>query len=109
MCGLWGVVGAPVSPAAAAAATAALRHRGPDDHARAGAGELTPGSTRLSLLDLQNGRQPLEDADGQVVAACNGEIYNFRDLRADLEARGHRFRTSCDAEVLPALYLEHGD
>lgn len=110
MCGIWGVAGAPVHEGQARAATASLRHRGPDDEAlfRDGA-DLTLGFARLSILDLSGGRQPLSDPSGRVTVACNGEIYNFRELRRDLEAKGHRFRTGSDAEVLPALYLEHGE
>lgn len=108
MCGLWGVAGAPVDPGQAAAATASLRHRGPDDEALFRDGDVTLGFARLSILDLAHGRQPLSDPGGRVTVVCNGEIYNFRELRRELEARGHRFRTGSDAEVLPALYLEHG-
>jgi asparagine synthase (glutamine-hydrolysing) len=85
-----------------------LRHRGPDDtgiHLGPGIGF---GFRRLAIIDLVSGNQPLSNEDGQVVSVMNGEIYNFRALRAELEAAGHQFRTQGDGEVLPHLYEEHG-
>ena len=63
---------------------------------------------RLSIIDVEGGLQPLRSEDGRVVAVCNGEIYNYRALRADLEARGHRFATGSDCEVIVHAYEEHG-
>lgn len=85
-----------------------LRHRGPDDDGEFLAPGIAFGFTRLSIVDLATGNQPHGNEDGDVVSICNGEIYNHRELRRALEARGHRFRSRCDVEVLVHLYEEHG-
>ncbi len=83
-------------------------HRGPDDLGLYDGGEAILAMRRLSIIDLAGGHQPIGNEDGTVWIVCNGEIYNFRELRAELEARGHRFRSRSDAEVLVHLYEEHG-
>src|SRR5581483_4127091 len=88
--------------------TRQLVHRGPDSDGFFLEGGLGLGFRRLSIIDLQSGNQPMASADGALVLVCNGEIYNYRELRTRLEARGHRFATSCDVEVLLYLYREHG-
>ena len=88
--------------------TRQLIHRGPDSEGFYLEDSLGLGFRRLSIIDLASGDQPMKSADGTLVLVCNGEIYNYRDLRASLEARGHRFSTSCDVEVLLYLYREHG-
>src|SRR5437763_1522953 len=85
-----------------------LAHRGPDGDGAAIAGHAALGCRRLAIIDVAGGAQPLRNETGDVIAVCNGEIYNRAALRAALEARGHRFRTRSDAEVLPHLYEEHG-
>lgn len=112
MCGIVGIF-RPVGGGEAArqrleAMTETLRHRGPDDAGYYFDRDLALGFRRLSVVDLMTGNQPMWSADGTVVAICNGEIYNHRDLRLELETRGHVFRTSSDIEVLPALYREYG-
>src|SRR5262245_63155056 len=87
---------------------ATLAHRGPDGDGNAVAGRAGLGCRRLAIIDVAGGAQPLADESGSILAVCNGEIYNHAALRRDLEARGHRFRTRSDAEVLPHLYEEHG-
>jgi asparagine synthase (glutamine-hydrolysing) len=88
----------------------ALRHRGPDASASKTWPEATLLHTRLRIIDLSpTGDQPMSNEDGTVWTIFNGEIYNHRELQAELEKRGHRFRGRSDTEVLPHLYEEHGD
>ncbi|HEX5739996.1 MAG TPA: asparagine synthetase B, partial [Pilimelia sp.] len=112
MCGIAGVAtgrdAAPVDRRRLRAMAATLAHRGPDDsglHAGDGAGLV---SRRLAVLDPAHGRQPFSDHSGDVRAVLNGEIYNHRQLRAELTGRGCRFRSACDAEVVPHLYAAYG-
>ena len=86
----------------------ALRHRGPDGDALRRIGPLTLAHTRLAIIDVRGGDQPLESEDGRVTVVVNGEIYNHLELRADLERRGHRFATHSDSEVVLHGYEEHG-
>lgn len=113
MCGICGVAG--VDPERPPLATPQLRammdvvaHRGPDDEGIHIAPGVALGFRRLSIIDLATGAQPLANEDGGVTTIFNGEIYNFRELRADLAARGHRFETSGDAETIVHLYEELG-
>lgn len=85
-----------------------LQHRGPDDHYQVSGPRFTLGATRLAIVDLEGGRQPLSNEASNVWAAQNGEIYNFPELRPELEQSGHLFRTSTDTEVIPHLYEEDG-
>lgn len=112
MCGIVGHLrhapGPPVASDLIVRMADTLRHRGPDDDGFFSDEAVSLGFRRLSIVDLAAGRQPMFAADGRVVGICNGEIYNYADLRADLEARGHRFKTRCDTEVIPALFAEYG-
>ena len=83
-------------------------HRGPDDEGYFFSGPLGLGFRRLSIIDLSGGHQPMSDADETVWVVFNGEIYNFKELRADLERRGHQFRTSSDTEVIVHGYKQWG-
>lgn len=114
MCGICGVIAltddARVAPDDLAPMTAALTHRGPDDDGvyiepdrRCGLG-----FRRLSIIDVSGGHQPLANEDQSVWAIFNGEIYNYKELREELRARGHRFATNADSEVVVHLYEEHG-
>ncbi len=112
MCGIVGLVGHPGAAAPSAATLRAMcdsiLHRGPDDQGSHIAGPVALGMRRLSIIDVAGGHQPVFNEDGSVYTVFNGEIYNYRDLRAELEARGHRFATSSDTEVIVHLWEEHG-
>ena len=88
---------------------AAITHRGPDDEGIYRDDQAMLGMRRLSIIDLAGGHQPVHNEDGSVQAVFNGEIYNFRELRGELEARGHRFYTRSDTEVIVHGYEEWGD
>ncbi|MFQ5688805.1 MAG: asparagine synthase (glutamine-hydrolyzing) [Gemmatimonadota bacterium] len=109
MCGLAGIVDPRgVDGAAVARMAEALAHRGPDDatvHLEPGFGV---GFRRLSVIDLETGAQPLANEDGSIRVVCNGEIYNYMELRDRLLEAGHRFRSRSDTEVLVHLYEERG-
>lgn len=85
-----------------------LTHRGPDDAACHTEPGVLLGFVRLSILDLETGMQPMQNEDGTITAVCNGEIYNYRELRAELREKGHCFHTECDIEVITHLYEEYG-
>jgi len=113
VCGIAGYLGAEHRGLGESMA-ALLRHRGPDDAGEVilpsrGGGVCSLAHQRLSVIDIPGGHQPLTNEDGTVHLIFNGEIYNFRQLRAELESRGHRFATRSDTEVIVHLYEEHGD
>ncbi|HEY8517992.1 MAG TPA: asparagine synthase (glutamine-hydrolyzing) [Candidatus Binatia bacterium] len=85
-----------------------ITHRGPDDQGFLVDGPLAMGMRRLSIIDLGGGQQPISNEDGKVSVVFNGEIYNYRELRKDLEQRGHRFKTNSDTETIVHLYEEYG-
>jgi asparagine synthase (glutamine-hydrolysing) len=89
--------------------TDVIRHRGPDADGFFVDGTVALGHRRLSIIDLAGGHQPMGAADGRVQIAFNGEIYNFRELRRELEQRGHAFSTSSDTEVILQAYLAWGE
>ena len=113
MCGIAGIIYAdrqrPVDPAILKAMGDSIAHRGPD----AEGFWIEPGvglvHRRLSIIDLEGGKQPLGNEDGSIQVVFNGEIYNFLSLRRELELRGHRFQTHSDTEILVHLYEEMGD
>lgn len=111
MCGIAGFLAHPTPADPGRVLTAmcdAIRHRGPDDfgwHAERGCGI---GMRRLSIIDVAGGHQPIANEDGSVWIVFNGEIYQYRHLREELEAKGHRFRTHTDTETILHLYEEKG-
>jgi asparagine synthase (glutamine-hydrolysing) len=112
MCGIYGIInldGRPAGNASLAGMGRVTVHRGPDDEGSHIDGPCAIGMRRLSIIDLAGGHQPLSSMDERIWLVCNGEIYNFRELRRELEARGHRFKTGSDCEVIIGLYLEYGD
>jgi asparagine synthase (glutamine-hydrolysing) len=111
MCGIAGIValrGAAASQADVARMCDAMVHRGPDDAGYLVDGQVALGVRRLSIIDVAGGHQPIFNEDESVAVVYNGEIYNFRELRAWLEARGHRFRTASDTEVIVHLWEQVG-
>lgn len=112
MCGIVGKLNFDktqlVSPALIRAMCATLTHRGPDDEGAYVDGPVGLGMRRLSIIDLAGGQQPIANEDQTIWVVFNGEIYNYQDLRLDLETRGHRFTTNSDTEVIVHLYEEFG-
>ena len=111
MCGIAGMASrtGAVDPERLRAMSATLVHRGPDSDGELLDGPVALAARRLSIIDLEGGDQPIANEDGTVHVVQNGEIYNFRELRAELEQAGHRFSTRSDTEVLVHLYEEHGE
>ncbi|HEX2051105.1 MAG TPA: asparagine synthase (glutamine-hydrolyzing) [Actinomycetota bacterium] len=111
MCGICGTIGRdPRQPGGSVSSMQrSLRHRGPDGDGSFRAPHVALAMTRLSIIDVDGGWQPLYDEDRLLAVVANGEIYNFVELRRELEARGHRFRTRSDCETIVHLYEEHGD
>ncbi|MGH3134082.1 MAG: asparagine synthase (glutamine-hydrolyzing) [Gaiellaceae bacterium] len=111
MCGFVAVLGGclPVEERVARAALDLLRHRGPDDSGTWRSDDAWLGSRRLAILDVSpRGHQPMEDAETGVVVSYNGEIYNYVELRGELEQEGESFTSGCDTEVLLRSYLRWG-
>src|SRR6266403_3129981 len=113
MCGIVGIFNfdpqRPVGEDLLRVMNVTITHRGPDEDGFYLNGPLGMANRRLSIIGLKDGRQPIANEDRTVWTVFNGEIYNYPDLRRDLEARGHTFRTSTDTEVLVHLYEEHGE
>jgi asparagine synthase (glutamine-hydrolysing) len=111
VCGICGLATSrgPVDPERLRAMSATLVHRGPDSDGVLVDGPVGLAARRLSIIDLETGDQPIANEDGTVHVVQNGEIYNYRELRAGLERAGHQFRTQSDTEVLVHLYEEHGE
>jgi hypothetical protein len=108
MCGIAGHVG-PTARELLPAMVGLLKHRGPDDSGIHAAGNVGLGMARLAIIDLVTGRQPMSDATERYWVVFNGEIYNFRQLRAELMTAGRRFRTRSDTEVILHAYAVHGE
>ena len=112
MCGIVGIMSfgeRPVHLEELHQMCAAIVHRGPDEDGFYATRNAGLGMRRLSIIDLKTGRQPISNEDGTVWVVFNGEIYNFQELRKDLEKHGHRFATTTDTEVIVHLYEQYGD
>jgi asparagine synthase (glutamine-hydrolysing) len=112
MCGIHGLIhldGAPVEPRWLTAMGDVTAHRGPDDEGQHIDGACGIAMRRLSIIDLAGGHQPISNADGSLTIVCNGEIYNYRELRAELQAKGFAFKTGSDSETLLHGYAAWGD
>jgi asparagine synthase (glutamine-hydrolysing) len=112
MCGICGIFnferGRRVSEVALESMNRSLTHRGPDDGGEYVSENVGIAMRRLSIVDVKGGHQPVSNEDGTVWVVYNGEIYNHQDLRPDLEARGHRYRSRGDTETIVHLYEEYG-
>lgn len=111
MCGIAGIIGRKdesIEDADVRRMCRAIAHRGPDDEGTYVRGPVGLGMRRLSIIDLSGGRQPIHNEDGSVWVVFNGELFNFPELRRELEGRGHRFYTHTDTEVIVHLYEEMG-
>jgi asparagine synthase (glutamine-hydrolysing) len=111
MCGICGIVsvdGNQVDPAIVAQMNRQITHRGPDDGGFFIEGNVGLGARRLSIIDIAAGHQPICNEDETLWIVYNGEIYNHKELRRDLEAKGHKYRTKCDTETIVHLYEEYG-
>jgi len=113
MCGIAGIWSGPGAAPPRRdeidAMVAALHHRGPDGRGTLVEGPIGLGHARLSIIDLAGGAQPMGNEDGRIQVVFNGEIFNYIELRQQLIAQGHRFRSASDTEVLVHLYEQHGD
>jgi asparagine synthase (glutamine-hydrolysing) len=111
MCGICGIASTrgATDPARLAAMSATLVQRGPDSDGTFVDGPVGLAARRLAIIDLATGDQPISNEDGRITVVQNGEIYNYQELRHELERAGHRFSTSGDTEVLVHLYEEHGE
>jgi len=112
MCGICGIVasGRPPEIETVKAMSARLAHRGPDGSGSFAEEGVALGFRRLAIIDLTDaGMQPFASTDEGLQLVHNGEIYNYRELRAELEGRGHRFRSATDTEVILAAYAEWGE
>jgi asparagine synthase (glutamine-hydrolysing) len=111
MCGITGIVrsdGAPVDRDLLARMNLAIEHRGPDEDGFYLSDGVGLAMRRLAIIDLKSGQQPIHNADSTAWIVYNGEIYNYRELRKDLESRGHRFYTDSDTEAIVHAYDEYG-
>ena len=112
MCGIFGRINldrSPVDVAESLRILDLLAHRGPDDRDYYHRDHVFFGHRRLSIIDVEGGKQPIFNEDGSLFVICNGEIYNYSELRDRLLAKGHRFRTRSDSEVLVHLFEEEGE
>src|SRR6187401_2208873 len=116
MCGIAGWVNLKQSTTSKSSDEAVLHsmcetivHRGPNSEGLWMDDQVALGMRRLSIIDLKTGDQPVYSEDKSVIVMMNGELYNFREVRADLEKRGHKFVTQTDTKIVPHLYQEYGE
>src|SRR5436190_23277932 len=112
MCGIAGILDLSgqrrAAPAGAARAMAlAIVHRGPDEDGYLERPGLAFASRRLSIVGLADGKQPISNENGSVSVVFNGELFDYPEMRAALEAKGHHYRTHCDTEIIPHTYEDH--
>lgn len=107
MCGISGVFGRPDAETVKSM-LGMIAHRGPDDEFSVSGVDFALGARRLSIVGVDDGRQPIANEDGTIWAAQNGELYNYPTAKQHLLARGHQLHTHCDTEILPHLYEDHG-
>src|SRR2546425_5877497 len=111
MCGIAGMIdlegrrNAP--PEVVPRMASAIYHRGPDEDGYLEQPGLSLANRRLSIVGLADGKQPIRNEDGSVVVVFNGELFDYPEMKAELEARGHRFRTHCDTEIIPHRWEDH--
>ncbi len=112
MCGIAGIYhlseAQPVERALLQEMVDSFAYRGPDDDGFYLEPGLGLGFRRLAIIDLTSGNQPISNEDDTLVLVCNGEIYNYQELKVDLIKQGHRFKTACDIEVILHLYEQYG-
>ena len=108
MCGIVGYYGPDGSEAILRAMNDCQVHRGPDGEGTHFEGPVGLGHRRLSIIDVAHGQQPMQTADGRYTIAYNGEVYNYLDLRTELEALGHTFTTDSDTEVVLQAFAQWG-
>ena len=112
MCGIVGMVnldGRAAEGPLLARMNEAILHRGPDEDGAYLKGHVGLAMRRLAIIDLSGGQQPISNEEGTAWIVYNGEVYNYREVKRELEARGHRFHTDCDTEVVLHAYLEYGE
>src|SRR5688572_7644164 len=112
MCGIAGIIDLsgqrrPVPGGTIRAMASAIVHRGPDEDGFLEQPGLALANRRLSIVGLADGRQPIRNEDGSVAVVFNGELFDYPEMRAELQARGHTFRTHCDTEVIPHRWEDH--
>lgn len=113
MCGIAGIINNAGQPAVSSSMlrrmAGAMIHRGPDEDGFLERNSLGLANRRLSIVGLANGKQPISNEDGSLWVVFNGELYDYQKIRADLENKGHQFRTSTDTELIPHLWEEYGE
>src|SRR5262245_32423165 len=112
MCGIIGIMSLTQKPVLLSELhdmSTSIVHRGPDEDGFYLGTDVGLGMRRLSIIDLKTGRQPISNEDGSIWVVFNGEIYNYRELRRELESKGHSFSTTTDTEAIVHLYEEYGE